>query len=445
MNTNRSMTSFGIMWFGQTISLIGTSMSTFALMIWVWQQTGQATATVLTGVSGIIPALLVGIVAGVLVDRWDRKWVMIVSDLAAGVSSIIILVLFSTNQLQVWHLYVTAAIDGAAGVFQYLAYSASVSLMIPKAQYARASGLQSLSGYGAKIGAPIIAGILIGVIGIAGILIIDIVTFLFAVGTLLFIHVPNPTGTPQTEDTRSSFFQEATFGFRYLFSHRGLLGLLLILLAFSTAESLGYPLILPMILARTGNNELILGTVQSVLGIGGVIGAILLTVWGGPRRKVYGVLVGVALTGLLGDVLMGVGQSLPVWITAAIFLEIFVPVFYGSYQAIWQSKVSPEIQGRVFAARDLVANISPPVAMILAAVLSDKVLEPALMPNGSLAPVLGGLVGTGPGAGMGLLLVIAGVLSAVAGISGFAFSAVREVEMRLPDFQETSEVVSEPI
>ncbi|MEP6984570.1 MAG: MFS transporter, partial [Chloroflexota bacterium] len=260
-----------------------------------------------------------------------------------------------------------------------------------------------------------------------------------------FIHVPNPTGTPQTEDTRSSFFQEATFGFRYLFSHRGLLGLLLILLAFSTAESLGYPLILPMILARTGNNELILGTVQSVLGIGGVIGAILLTVWGGPRRKVYGVLVGVALTGLLGDVLMGVGQSLPVWITAAIFLEVFVPVFYGSYQAIWQSKVSPEIQGRVFAARDLVANISPPVAMILAAVLSDKVLEPALMPNGSLAPVLGGLVGTGPGAGMGLLLVIAGVLSAVAGISGFAFSAVREVEMRLPDFQETSEVVSEPI
>ncbi|MEP6985983.1 MAG: MFS transporter, partial [Chloroflexota bacterium] len=185
MNTNRSMTSFGIMWFGQTISLIGTSMSTFALMIWVWQQTGQATATVLTGVSGIIPALLVGIVAGVLVDRWDRKWVMIVSDLAAGVSSIIILVLFSTNQLQVWHLYVTAAIDGAAGVFQYLAYSASITLMLPKSQYARASGLQSLSGYGAKIGAPIIAGILIGVIGIAGILIIDIVTFLFAVGTLL--------------------------------------------------------------------------------------------------------------------------------------------------------------------------------------------------------------------------------------------------------------------
>jgi len=163
-----------------------------------------------------------------------------------------------------------------------------------------------------------------------------------------------------------------------------------------------------------------------------VIGAVLLTIWGGPRRKVYGVLVGVALTGLL-DALMGIGQSLPVWLTAAIFLEVFVPVFYGSYQAIWQAKIEPEIQGRVFAARDLMVNIAQPLSMLFTGLLSDKVLEPALMPKGSLAPILGGLVGTGPGAGMGLLLVIAGFLSAIAGIAGFAFTSVREVEIRLPD------------
>ncbi len=414
-------------------------MSTFALMIWVWQKTGQATATVLTGVAGLIPSLIVGLVAGVLIDRWDRKRVMIVSDLAAGLSSVIILLLYSNGQLQVWHLYVTAAIDGAAGTFQYLAYSASITVMLPKEQYARASGLQSLSQYGSKIGAPIIAGILITVIGISGILLIDIVTFLFAVSTLLFIHIPNPTQTIQAKASRGTFLQDAVVGFRYIFGRPGLLGLLLILLAFATAESLGYPLILPMILARTGNNELILGTVQSVLGIGGVIGAVLLTVWGGPRRKVYGVLVGVALTGLFGDALMGLGQSLPVWITAAIFLEVFIPVLYGSYQAIWQSKIEPEIQGRVFAARDLMVSIASPFSMILTGLLSDKVLEPALMPTGSLAPILGGLVGTGPGAGMGLLLMIAGVLSASAGLVGFFFSSVREVEARLPDYQHVTE------
>jgi len=432
VNTKRYLTSFGTLWFGQTISLIGSSMSSFALAIWAWNATGQATAMVLAGISGLIPSMIVGLVAGVLIDRWDRKQVMMVSDLAAGFSSLMILLLYTSGQLQIGHLYLASAIAGAAGTFQYLAYSASVTLMLPKEQYARASGLQSLSQYGSKIGAPIIAGILIAVIGIGGILLIDIFTFMFAVGTLFFIRVPNPTRTPKTEAKRVTFLQEAVVGFRYIFGRPGLLGLLLIILAFSTAESLGYPLIVPMILARTGNNQIILGTVQSVLGVGGVIGAVLLTIWGGPRRKVYGVLVGVALTGLL-DALMGIGQSLPVWLTAAIFLEVFVPVFYGSYQAIWQAKIEPEIQGRVFAARDLMVNIAQPLSMLFTGLLSDKVLEPALMPKGSLAPILGGLVGTGPGAGMGLLLVIAGFLSAIAGIAGFAFTSVREVEIRLPD------------
>ncbi len=439
MNTNRFITSFGILWFGQTVSLIGTSMSTFVLMIWVWQKTGQATSTVLTGVSGLIPSIIVGLVAGVLIDRWDRKRVMIFSDLAAGLSTVMIFVLYSSGQLQVWHLYVKAAIDGAAGTFQYLAYSASITLMLPKEQYARASGLQSLSQYGAKIGAPIIAGILINIIGISGILMIDIITFLFAVSTLSFIRVPNPTRTVQAKASQGTFFQEAAMGFRYIFTRRGLFGLLLVRSSFSMAESLGYPLIVPMILARTGNNEIILGTVQSVLGIGGVIGAILLTIWGGPRRKVYGVLVCVALTGLLGDALMGIGQSLPVWIIAAVFLEVFIPVFFGSYQAIWQSKVEPQIQGRVFAARDLMDIVAQPISTIFTGLFADKVLEPALMPNGSLAPILGGLVGTGPGAGMGLLLVIAGLLSVFAGLAGFAFSSVREVEIRLPDYKPLPE------
>lgn len=139
---------------------------------------------------------------------------------------------------------------------------------------------------------------------------------------------------------------------------------------------------------------------------------------------------------------MGVGQSLPIWLIAAVCLEIFIPTLFGSYEALWQSKIEPEIQGRVFAARDLMANIIRPFSTILTGILSDKVFGPALMPNGSLAPILGGLVGTGPGAGMGLLLIIAGLLSASAGLAGFAFSAVRHVEEQLPDYQLVIETQS---
>jgi hypothetical protein len=197
-----------------------------------------------------------------------------------------------------------------------------------------------------------------------------------------------------------------------------------------------------MLLARTGGDEAIVGSVQAMLGIGGVIGAVLLTAWGGPRRKIHGVLIGLALTGLLGDALMGLGQSLPVWLAAAFFLEVFIPTLFGSYQAIWQAKVAPELQGRVFAARRILSTAADPIAMILTGVLSDRVFEPALMPGGGLTPLFGGLVGVGAGAGMGLLLVLAGIGSGLAGLMGYLFRSVREVETQLPDHSSGSKVNS---
>src|SRR5262249_45000517 len=149
--------------------------------------------------------------------------------------------------------------------------------------------------------------------------------------------------------------------------------------------SLGYPLIAPMILARTGGNEAILGTVQAFLGVGGVIGGILVSIWGGPKRRIHAVLIGLALTGLLGDALMGVGQTLIVWIIAALFLEVFIPIIIGAHISIWQSKVSPDVQGRVFAARSLMTNIAEPVSMLFAGLAADKILEPAFSPGGALA------------------------------------------------------------
>lgn len=432
-NTRSGTSAFIMIWLGQVVSMLGTSMSRFALMIWVWDQTGQATSMVLIGVFSSIPSLLLQLLAGALVDRWNRRLVMMVTDTIAGLSTVAILLLYQAGSLQLWHLYVAAAIAGGLGTFQYLAYSTAITTMLPKSQYARAGGMVSLGQYASHIGAPILAGILLARIGIAGVLLIDIVTFLVAVGALLVVHIAQPAAEPH--ETRRPLWRDSVYGFRYIAQRPGLLGLTLIFFAFSMAESLGYPLIAPMILARTANDEITLGTVLSVLGLGGVIGGALMSAWGGPKHRIHAILIGLILTGLLGDALMGLARSLPAWIVAAIFLELFIPFVVGSSQSIWQSKVPPEAQGRVFAARGLVSSIAEPISMALAGLLADRVLEPAMMSGGSLAATFGGLVGTGKGAGMALLLIFCGVTSALAGLAGYAFEAVRKVEDRLPDHE----------
>jgi MFS transporter, DHA3 family, macrolide efflux protein len=396
------MLTFVLVWVGQVVSFLGTGMTRFALTIWAWQVTGEATALALVGVFSAVPALLFSPIAGALVDRWNRKLVMMLSDLAAGVSTIVVLLLFASDSLQIWHLYVAAAFTGVFEAFQFPAYTASITTLLPKEHYTRASGMMTLAEYASLIAAPLLGGMLLGIIGIAGIMLIDIITFVFAVLVLLLVFIPQPA-RPETESNQqSSLWQEIVFGVRYIVVRPSLVGLLAVSFAFNTSESLSYHLIAPMILARTGNDSLILGSVQAVLGIGGVFGSVMISIWGGPKRRIHGVLIGLFLTGLLGDMLMGVGRDLAGWMIAAFCLEFFIPLATGANQAIWQAKIPPEIQGRVFATRRTLTQIAGPITSIIGARLVDTIFEPALMPGGSFVPLFGGLVGTGPGAGMGL-------------------------------------------
>jgi MFS family permease len=433
------MRKFAVVWFGQLVSLLGTGMTRFAMTIWVWDRTGKATSLVLVGIFTGISSLLTSLVAGSLVDRWNRKQVMIVSDSLAGLCSLVILLLYTANQLEVWHLYVTAAILGCVGTFQSLAFSAGLTLLVPKAQYTRANSMMSLAGYASAIGAPLLGGVLVSFIGIGSVLVIDIITFLFAVTTLFFITIPQP---PPTDTTiRQPLWRDTLSGFQYIFQRPGLSGLLLVMFIFSLTESLAYPLIQTMILARTGD-EVTLGTVLALQGVGGVLGAVLVSIWGGPNRRIHAILIGVILTGLLGDALMGLGTVLWVWIIAAIFLEIFIPMIFSAYHSIWQSKVAPGMQGRVFAARNLLATLGEPFMLGLGGLLSDNVFEPAMKTGGSLASVFGGVLGTGPGAGMALLMVIGGLLSLTAGLLGYLRYPVRHIETILPDHDESVTVAA---
>ena len=438
MNRLTGMTGFSAIWFGQLISLLGTSMTSFALTIWAWQETGQATALALVGFFSFGPAVLLSPVAGALVDRWNRKLVMMLSDLAAGVASILTLALHLSGSLEIWHLYVLGAWTGAFSAFQWPAYSAAISTTLPKTHYTRASGMMSLAESASSVAAPILAGILLGIIGLGGILVVDIVTFSLAVSALFFVLIPPPKRSGAGAAGRG-LWQESLYGFRYIW-RRPLLNLQLVFFAVNLVATFVLILLAPMVLASTGNDELVLGSVQSALGAGGVVGGLLLSVWGGPTRRIHGVLVGMILSSLLGSILMGLANTLTLWLIAGFFITFFIPILNGSNQAIWQAKVAPEVQGKVFAARRLIAQITAPLAMLAAGPLADYVFEPALMPGGALVPLFGVVVGTGPGAGMSLMFVLSGMLGVLIGVGGYLSPSVRRAEDLLPDHNEVEEV-----
>jgi len=429
------MTAFSVIWVGQFTSLLGTAMSNFGLTLWAYDVTGQATPLALVGFFFVTPMTILGPFVGTLVDRSNRKLMMMLSDLAAALTTAMVLILYTTGSLEIWHLYITATIGGIFQGFQWPAYSAAIALMIRKEHYARANGMLDLAGNASQVFAPVLAGALIGPLGLVGLLIIDLVSAAAAIGTLLFVHIPQPPRTDAGREAAGSFFREAAYGFRYIFARPSLLGLQTVFLVGNLFSNLGFAVLAPMILARSGNNELAFGSVQSAGAIGGVVGGLGMSIWGGPKRRIHGVLLGWTCAGLLGQTVLGLGQTLPIWVAGMFLFVFFIPFLNGSNQAIWQAKVAPDVQGRVFATRRLIAWLVSPLARLVAGPLADQVMEPAMAEGGKLAPAFGNLVGTGPGAGMALTFVITGLLMAVTGLGAYLFPTVRNVEDILPDHE----------
>ncbi len=430
------MRGFTVVWIGQFVSLLGTAMTQFGLTIWAYELTGEATALALVAFFNFAPTIILSPIAGALVDRWNRKLVMALSDMGAGVATMGVFLLFASGNLQIWHLYIAGIVTGSFQAFQFPAYSASISLMLDKKDYTRASGMMQFADAASNIIAPVTAGFLLAAVGLRGIMLIDITTFLFALGLLYVVFIPQPARTEEGKEGKGSLLKESLFGFKYIFARPSLLGLQLVFFGMNLIGGFTGVLTAPMILARTGHNEALLGLVLSAGGLGGVVGALVLSVTGGPKRRVHGVLMGMAVGSIFGQVVLGLGSGQAnglLWAAGSFVFIFTLPFVNGSNQAIWQAKVAPDVQGRVFAARRLIAQITAPVALLLTGPLADRIFEPAMMPDGVLAPVFGGLVGTGAGAGMALMFLIFGALGVVIGLGGYLFPAVRNAEDILPD------------
>jgi DHA3 family macrolide efflux protein-like MFS transporter len=445
-NTNRptGMFAFSIVWIGQIVSVLASSMSQFALTLFMFEETGSALAMGTMQVFFITPFLLISPVAGVWVDRYNRKLMMMVSDIAAGIATIGILIFQALGILEYWHLYVASIVYGLGMAFQWPAYSAAISSMVPKEQLGRANGMMSLIEAGPQVIAPILAGTLVGVIGLTGILALDVVTFLFAIGALMVVHIPQPVRTAEGVQSQSGgMLREAAYGFKYIFSRPSLLGLQMVFFFGNLFAGIGFTVLAPMILTRSGGDSLLFGSTQSAGAIAAVVGGVLMSAWGGFKRRVHGVLLGWMIGGI-GMAIIGLEGGLPMWITGLALTSLVIPLVNGSNQAIWQSKVAPDIQGRVFSARRLIAWLTNPISPLIGGALADFVLEPAARAGTGLPSVFSGLVGTGPGSGMGLLILICGLLSVSVGFAGYFIHSIRNAETILPDHDLLQRAEPEP-
>ncbi|MFW6183988.1 MAG: hypothetical protein ACOC8X_09345 [Chloroflexota bacterium] len=235
--------------------------------------------------------------------------------------------------------------------------------------------------------------------------------------------------------------KDVLVGTRYIWQRRGLLGFALIMTMVNFLASLTWYSILPaMVLARSGNNELALAGVQSALGLGGVAGAVLVSVWGGPRRKIHGVLLGIAASFMLGDLLLATTRVPPLWALAAANGAFFIPLISSCYESIWQMKIPPALQGRVFAARNMMTQALMPAGFLFGGVSADYVFEPALALDGALALRLGWLVGVGPGAGMALMFLGSATVAIIMCLAAYLIPAIRNVEVDLPDHEVARDV-----
>jgi len=430
------MKAFIVIWLGQLISVLASSMTGFALSIWMYQETESATAMGLVQVCFITPFLIMSPFAGVMVDRYNRKLMMMLSDFTAVLATALILILHLSGNLQFWHLYIAAVLDGIGNTFQWPAYSAAVGTMVPKEQLGRVNGMMSLVEAGPGVVAPLLAGMLLPVIGLTGILTLDIVTFFLAIGALLVIFVPQPQRTEEGQKAQGNMLKEAAFGFRYIFARPSLLGLQMLFFAGNLFSGVAFTVMAPMILARTNQNALMFGTVQTAGAIGAVVGGIAMSAWGGFKRRIHGVLASWIWFGVFSACLVGTGFGLPVWVAGAALGELVIPLMNGSNQAIWQAKVAPDLQGRVFSSRRLIAWFTNPVSPIIGGTMADFVLEPAMRAGGFLPDTFGWLVGTGPGSGMGLLMLICGVLISLVGVVGYFIPVIRKAEDLLPDHEQ---------
>ncbi len=442
-NNPRGIRTFFTIWFGQLVSLLGSQLTGFALGVWVYDQTHSVSMVAFTQVALQAPFVLLSPLAGVLADRWNRRTAMIVSDAGAGLAVLVAGALFLTGHLQPWMVIPINLWMAAFQTLMWPSLTAATTLLVPKEHYGRASAFTQLGEALPALAGPALAGTLYASIQLGRMAIIDFATYVFSVILMLaFVRIPNPAVTLQQARGERSLLKEMRFGWDYIIARRGLFALLLMFMAFNFFSGVIGPLITPLILDNWDASTL--GYLGTLMGVGMLAGTVIMSAWGGTRRKIF-TLLG---AGMLNGVFLfaaGLRASLPLLAICGFGAMFTGPFMNASSQAIWQAKVAPDVQGRVFAIRRAIAWSASLISPLLAAPLTDYLFKPAMAAGGWLAPVLGPIFGVGAGRGVGVVFSLVGLLSVAVGLVSINVRHLRRLELDLPDHDDAARAAVEAL
>jgi MFS transporter, DHA3 family, macrolide efflux protein len=420
----------------QVVSLVGSRMTAVALGIWVFTETQAATPLLLASFFAELPGMLGGSLAGVLVDRWDRRWTIVLSDAGQAAGTLFLLWSFVSGQFQLWHLYLVSFLQGVFGTLQDPAQNAVVTLLVPETQRERANGIREMVFPFAGILAPVLGGLLYVWTGVTGVILVDLATFLIAVTVVSMIRLPRPRVSEEGLFGRGTLFGELAGAMRFLRARPALLYYLLYAGFICFMLNGPLELTIPYLLLISGDERL-LGAVLGIMSLGAFSGGLLISLVGKVRSRMTVILAGMLLCGVM-FLLYGVFRN--AWAIGIVLFILLLPLpIWGALEkSMLQVKVPGDLQGRVFALYGQLALLASTLSFLLTGYLADHVLEPAVAAPGW--ETVAWLVGNSPGSGIGLLQVVTGLLILAATLWVWFWPRVRHLEDSLPDYsnQESS-------
>ena len=412
----KELRNFLLLWSSQTVSELGTAMTNYALIIWVYGQKGTASSVTLLTICSFLPTIFFRFIAGTFADRWDKKRIMLIADVVAACGTVTVFWLYSFSALRIWHLYLIDVLLSFMNAFQTPASFVATSLLVPKEHYSRVGGLQGIAGSAVSILAPALGSCLLAFGGIKVVLICDLLSFFFAFVVLLFF-IKIPKIEPTEEKSREPFLKSCLDGIRFLRDHLALLYITLFLAVINFLAKLGNDgMISPFVLGRTGNNQQVLGLVQSSVALGLLVGSIVITLMKPARNKTKVVFISCAFV-FSGNVVQSLTLLPWIWCIAAFGSYVMAVVMNANLTVIMREKVPLEMQGRVFSAKDTLQNCTIPLGLFLGGIIADHVFEPFMAADSPVQKILSHLFGSGNGSGIAVIFFCVGILGIIISLS----------------------------
>ena len=375
--TSAPLKPFFVLWTGQAVSILGSRLARFALIWWLTVTSGSATVLATASLVGLLPGVVLGPVLGVLVDRWNRKRILFLSDSFVALASLALAALFFFSEVALWQVYLVLFVRAVGEGFHGPTMLATTSLLVPEGHLSRVQGLnQTLAGVSGVAAAPL-GAILLSYLPLENILVIDAATALFGVVPLLFIAVPNPARVElvgETAEPLQTFWRELRAGWQFVRGWTGLFYLLCMCVAINLLFTPAFALLPLFVTDHFGGGALQLGALEAAFGGGMISGGVLLSVWGGFKRRIVTIRMGVAVAGLCLALLSAVPATLfPLALITQAVLGAALPIMNGPFFATLQAVVPPELQGRVFTLVTSLASGAAPLGLVVAGPTADLI------------------------------------------------------------------------